>query len=72
MFALPTPYIAERQVMIETDDSKYKFSWERCKVIGVGKDEDGEPVYVCEIFHHGTFSLVMEAEVRRLEPGNPL
>ncbi len=72
MFALPTPYIAERQVMIDSDDGKYNFEWERCKVIGVGKDEDGEPVYVCETFHFGTSSLVLEAEVKRLERGNPL
>jgi hypothetical protein len=70
MFAI-TPYAAERQVMTETDDGKYKFEWERCRVIGVHKDTDGEPVYVVEVFHHGTSSLAFEFDVKRLEPGNP-
>ncbi len=66
MFAV-TPYFAERFV-IEHIDGKRLSNWERCRVIGVGKDEDGDPVYVCEIAHNGTTSLVMEMEVRRMGP----
>lgn len=72
MFALPTPYIAERQIYERQPDGSYKYTWERCKVIGVGKDDDGEPAYVVEIYHNGTSSLALEQDVKRLERGNPL
>lgn len=72
MFALPTPYIAERQIFVETENGGMKAQWECCKVIGVGKDDGGEPCYVVEVFHNGTSSLSLEPDVKRLERGNPL
>lgn len=72
MFALPTPFIAERQIFETTPEGSMRSVWERCKVLGVGKDEDGEPVYVVEVYHNGTSSLSMEMDIKRLERGNPL
>lgn len=72
MFALPNPYIAQRQICTKQDDGTWRYEWENCKVIGVGKDDDGEPVYVVEVYHSGTSSLSLEMDVKRLERGNPL
>lgn len=71
MFALPTPYIAERQTYTKTATGM-RPSWERCKVIGITKDDEGELHYIVEAYHGGTSSLSMEFDVRRIEPGNPL
>lgn len=67
MFALPVPYIAERQVYTTQPDGKCIPSWERCKVIGVTMQDD-EPAYVVEIYHFGTQSLAIETEVKRSGP----
>lgn len=72
MFALPTPYIAQREVFRETKNGGMKAEWENCKVIGIGTDDDGEPAYVVEVYHAGTSSLAIEPYIKRLEPGNPL
>ncbi|MDW9583464.1 hypothetical protein GOB17_28115 [Sinorhizobium meliloti] len=72
MFALPTPYIAQRQVFNETDNGGMKAEWQNCRVIGISKDDDGEPAYVVEVYHNGTSSLSIEPYVKRLERGNPL
>lgn len=68
MFALPVPYVAERRVYTTQPNGKCTPSWEQCKVIGITKDDDGEPAYVVEVYHFDTQSLAIETEVKRSGP----
>lgn len=63
MFALPTPYNAERQV---------GRSWEPCRVIGITTDASSvAPQYVVEYFVDGCAFLAVEECIRKPPPGNP-
>jgi len=71
MFAIE-PYFAERRVLKTSDNGEHQRTWERVRVVGMTKDDAGQPAYLVECFHNGTSSLAFEGEIRRLEKGNPL
>lgn len=66
MFAIPTPYLAERQVYTKVGETR-KPSWEPCRVIGIDKDDEGDLRYIVEVFYNGTSSLMFETDIRRRE-----
>ncbi|SCB41710.1 hypothetical protein [Rhizobium multihospitium] len=72
MFAIPTPYFASREIYTKQAGGSMKASWQPCRVIGVTKDDDGEPAYIVEYTHDGITYLGTESYVRRSERGNPL
>lgn len=45
------PYSAERQIL-RPKDGGLKHEWEACRVVGI-TEEDGEPVYVIEVYDRG-------------------
>lgn len=65
MFALPTPYIAERNEWIKQANGSMKEVWSPCRVIGVTKNDEGEPAYVVEYGSGGSLFLSIEPEIRR-------
>lgn len=71
MFSIE-PFYAERRVLKTNTDGEYKHQWERVRVVGMTKDDAGQPAYLIELFHNGTSSLAFEGEIKRLEKGNPL
>ncbi|MFD1744051.1 hypothetical protein ACFSE1_01120 [Rhizobium helianthi] len=64
MFAV-TPYIAERPMWVEQPNGKVKQEWAPCRVIGITKDDDGDPAFVVEFASSGSVFLAVESEIRR-------
>lgn len=67
MFALPTPFFAKREVTTIAPDGKRSTSWEPCRVIGVTKDDYGEPAYLVEVTYRGETHLAVETFLRKNE-----
>ncbi|MBO3760033.1 hypothetical protein [Ciceribacter sp. L1K22] len=67
MFAV-TPYLAERIVFGKNPDAPAGEIWQRCLVVGIARDVDGDPVFVVEVNDGGSSYLSFEDEVRRLDP----
>ncbi|MBZ9815052.1 hypothetical protein [Mesorhizobium sp. CA7] len=65
MFAIEA-YRAERQVYKSEASGAMTSTWEPCLVVGVTKDEDGEFVYVVEMYSGQDCLLATEPYVRRL------
>jgi hypothetical protein len=65
MFAV-TPYAAQRQRFIKNENGGLDCPWEPCRVIGITKDEDGEPAYLVEFKSGGEFMLAVETYIRKL------
>lgn len=63
MFAIPA-YTAEFQEFVLDDDRKMNGTWQQCRVLGVAKDEDGQPAYVVEFGRNGVTHLSIEPYVR--------
>lgn len=69
MFAV-TPYLAEREFIV-SDTKPTRTSWQRCRVVGIDKD-DGDYVYIVETVSDGCTFLEREPYVRKIVRGNPL
>lgn len=41
--------------------------WEPCRVLGVTKDEDGEPAYLVEFYNGRESMLAVEPYIRRIK-----
>lgn len=58
------PYMAEFQEFRMGDD-KLNTTWRQCRVIGITKDEDGQPGYLVEFGDRGVTHLAVEPYVRK-------
>jgi hypothetical protein len=63
MFSV-TPYQAEFQKYVTQPDGGLKSEWHQCRVLGITKDADGEPVYVVQVGDRGETHLQLEHFVR--------
>ena len=56
-------YFAEIEEF-DTSGDGVKITWKPCKVIGITRDEDGDPAYLVEVMHKGVACLRVEGYVR--------
>lgn len=66
MFSIEA-YAAQRQVFTANESGGMTSEWEPCRVLGITKDEDGEPGYLVEFYSGRESMLAVESYVRRLK-----
>lgn len=63
MFSIE-PYLAEFEEST-LKDGALQSTWKPCRVVGITRDDDGEPAYIIEVVNRGTTYLRTVEYIRR-------